>query len=153
MYCINEITTFDMNSLNNQRKNTTWTFEWVTEWQPRLVRIWTVSEVEICMSSRMTYVSGVYLYCIWVWNLNRQQNDIRVWSVSGLGNRSEWVTEWLPYLERIWTVSEVEICMSSRMTSVVWSVSETVTGIWISDIMTSLSGVYLDCIWCWDLYE
>ena len=76
----------------------------------------------------MTSVSGVYLYCIWKLNLNEYQNGVRVWSVSVLYLKieSEWVSEWHPCLERIWTVSKGWFWMSIRMASV--------------------SGVYLNCI-------
>ena len=76
------------------------------------VRVWSVSVLYlkswIWMSVRVASVSEAYLNCIWRLNLYEYQDSIRVWSVFELYLKaeSEWVSEWLPCLERIWTVSE-----------------------------------------------
>ena len=103
-------------------------FKWVSEWHPCLERICTVSEFEIWMSIRMASMSRAYLNYICKLYMNEHQNDICVWSVSKLYLKvgSKWVSEWHPFLERIWTVSEDRLWMSIRIASV--------------------SGAYLNCI-------
>ena len=106
------------------------------------------------MSIRMASVSGAYMYCIWKLNMNEYKNGIRVWSISVLYIKveSEWVSEWHPCLERIWTVSESCLWMSIRMASVSGAYLNCIKSwIWMSIRMASISGAYLNCIksWIW----
>ena len=107
------------------------------------------------MNVRMISIFGSYLNCIWKLNLNEYQNDIRVWSVSVLylKTESKWVSEWHPYLKRIWTVSKVEfewvsgwhLCLQR-----IWNCIK--SWIWMSIIMAFVSGAYLKLYlrsWIW----
>ena len=90
-------------------------FEWITKWLPCLECICIVSESEIWISDRRASVSGASLSCRK--RLNEWHNGFRVWSVYGLYQelKSEWVSEWLPCLEHIRTVSESWIIGAGRV--------------------------------------
>ena len=110
--------------------------EWEIKWLPCLERIWSVSD----SWNLDKYQDGIRIWCVSelymkVEFLNEYQDGIRIWCVSELYLKVEfeWVSGWNSYLERIWTISESWIWMSIRMSSV--------------------SGVYLNCIWKLNLNE
>ena len=104
--------------------------EWVLKWYLCLECIWTVSGYWVCMSERMASVYEAYQSCNDIWTLNEYQNDCRGWSVSALYLNSERATEKHLCMKHLWAGDKFRM----------------------SDRMATVSGVYLDYIWSWDLY-